>query len=90
MELKETKIAIKVTKIGQRYHARLLQDDGTILDEMACRNRLDIGWICREMLRWFDKNGGYSKFAMMSRKRQRNATPTDKVWYYNALKYYNK
>lgn len=90
MELKETKIDIKVTKIGQRYHARLLQDDGTILDEMACISRLDIGWICKEMLRWFDKNGGISKFAMASRKRKRDARPVDKVWYYNALKYYNK
>lgn len=90
MELKETKLDIKVTKIGQRYHARLYKHDGTILDEMACRTRLDIGWICREMLRWFDKNGGISKFAMASRKRQRNAAPVDKVWYYNALKNYNK
>ena len=52
---------------------------------MACISKLDIGWICREMLRWYDKNGGISKFAVAARKRQRG-TPTDKIWYYNQLK----
>ena len=76
---------IKVTKIRNRWHARLL-DDSKILDEMACISKLDIGWICREMLRWYDKNGGISKFAVAARKRQRGY-PTDKIWYYNQLKF---
>ena len=82
---------IKVTKIRNRWHARLLEGS-TILDEMACLNRLDIGWICREMLRWYDKYGGkYSKFAIKARERQRKTEyPLGKVWYYNQLKHFNK
>ena len=76
---------IKVTKIRNRWHARLL-DGSKILDEMACISKLDIGWICREMLRWYDKNGGVSKFALAARERQRGF-PTDKIWYYNQLKF---
>ena len=59
---------IKVTKIRNRWHARLL-DGSKILNEMACISKLDIGWICREMLRWYDKNGGISKFAVQARKK---------------------
>ena len=77
-------LSIKVTFIKNRWHARLL--DGTkILDEMACTARQDIGWICREMLRWYNKNGGTSKWASEARKRQQGF-PANKVWYYNRLK----
>lgn len=78
-------VDIKVTKIGNKWHARLLY--GTkILDEMACINRQDIGWICREMLRWYVKNGGCSKFASAARARQKNGFPLGRVWYYRQLK----
>jgi hypothetical protein len=39
-------LEIKVTRIGQRFHSRLLKD-GEVKDEMACEDRRDIGWICR-------------------------------------------
>lgn len=73
--------AIKVTKIKNRWHARLWLDK-KLIDEMACEDRMDIGWICREMLRWYDKLGGSSIYAKLARKRH-NLTPTPigKVWY---------
>lgn len=74
---------IKVTHINNRWHARLIQD-GKILDEMACNVQSDIGLICREMLRWYDKNGGSSEYA--SKARSRYSGPyTGKVWYRNHL-----
>lgn len=73
---------IKVTRIKNRWHARMIVD-GVVRDEMACVNRVDIGWICREMLRWFDKGGGCSKFAYAARHRQTYAQ--GKVWYYGEL-----
>ena len=76
---------IKVTFIKNRWHARLL-DGSEILDEMACSARQDIGWICREMLRWYHKSGGISKWTSEARKRQSVAFPTGKVWYFNQLK----
>jgi hypothetical protein len=74
---------VKVTRIKNRYHARLWWE-GKIFDEMACSSKADIGWICREMLRWFDKLGGTSPFASAARKRQQ--VPAEgKVWYQNQL-----
>jgi hypothetical protein len=74
---------IKVTRIKNRWHARLLDDD-KILDEMVCEQKQDIGWVCREMLRWYSKNGGISKFAEAA--RDRHVKPcTGKVWYRNQL-----
>lgn len=80
---------IKVTKINDRWHARLTYE-GKIYDEMACDQRIDIGYICRVMMRWFDKNGGCSKVASDSRSRL-NQKPTNhrgpfgRVWYQNML-----
>ena len=76
-------LEIKVTKIRNRWHARLL--DGTnILDEMACAHRCDIGWISREMLRWYDKLGGTSLFAHAARYRQ-TSKPEGRVWWRRQL-----
>jgi hypothetical protein len=74
---------IKVTKIGKRWHARLI-DGNTILDEMACSLKEDIGWICREMLRWQDKMGNSNGWTSSARRRQ---TPKSagKVWFQKAL-----
>ena len=74
---------IKVTKIKNRWHARMIIDD-VVRDEMACENRVDIGWICREMLRWFVKGGGRSEFASAARKRQQSGAQ-GQVWYYGEL-----
>lgn len=70
---------IKVTQIKNRWHARLILED-KILDEMACELKCDIGWISREMLRWFSKLGGESKFADSARSRQ-TEKPTGKIWW---------
>lgn len=74
---------IKVTRIGSRWHAQL-RVNGVLYDEMACAERVDIGWICREMMRWYDKNGGLSPYAHSARVRQARG-PYGKVYYRNAL-----
>ena len=75
---------INVVKIADRWHARLLIGD-EVRDEMACKLQCDIGWICREMLRWYDKLGGQSEFAASARRRQISCKPVGKVWYQNSL-----
>lgn len=80
MKTPEYELDVKVTRIGKRWHARLLQD-GKPIDEMACELRQDIGWICRTMMRWHDKCGGTSMFAYRSRHRQEPRGPNGKVWY---------
>lgn len=73
---------IKVTKIGPRWHCRLIHN-GKILDETACSNSLDIGYCCREMLRMYNKCGNQSAFAKAARERL-NQTPhkvTGRIWY---------
>jgi len=73
---------IKVTKIENRFHARLMHND-YIMDEMACKDKQDISHICSEMLRWADKLGYQSPMASASRKRRlrKPSYPIDKVWY---------
>lgn len=79
--MNETNLTITVTKIKRRWHARLWLN-GIVKDESACELKADVGWMCREMLRWFDKLGGVSKYAAASRRRNRNAPgPIGKVWY---------
>ena len=76
---------IKVTRINNRYHARLTQDD-VILDEMACSDKQDIGWICREMLRWQDKLGNTTAWTFSARERHNSdPKPIGKIWYKNQL-----
>jgi hypothetical protein len=70
---------IKATRINNRWHSRLIEN-GKVLDEMACGLQEDIGWICRELLRWYSKMGGVSRFAESARKRQ-TGTHKGKVWY---------
>jgi len=70
---------IKVTKIKNRFHARLFVNE-KVYDEMACSFKRDIGYICREMLRWYDKNGG-SKWSSAVRKRRGVDTPLGKIWH---------
>ncbi len=75
---------IRVTRINNRWHARLFYND-VCIDEMACENKLDIGWVCREMLRWYAK-GLYplSEFAEAARRRQ-TSRPFRKIWYKGQL-----
>lgn len=72
-------VSIKVTRIGSRYHARLFHN-GELYSEMACSLRVDIGWICRELCRWYDKCGGMSLLAHSARGRQHRG-PHGQVWY---------
>lgn len=74
---------IKVTKIKNRWHSRLLLGE-KVFDEMACELQEDIGWISREMLRWYVKNGGVSKFASSARKRH-TKPKIGRVWYRREL-----
>jgi hypothetical protein len=74
---------IKVTRINNRYHARLMKLD-VVISEMACELRIDIGYICRQMMRWEDKMGG-DKFTSASRNRlnthpDNSLVPIGKIW----------
>lgn len=73
---------IKVTRINGRWHARLIIDD-RVVDEIACENRMDIGWCCREMMQWADEMGRYSsKHTAAARCRHNSdSQPIGKVWY---------
>lgn len=62
---------IKVTRIGNRWHARMLIEN-EVRDEMACEYQCDIRLICREMLRWYNKTGGDSRYADRARHRQKS------------------
>ena len=76
----------KCTKINNMFHVRLIDiRTSNVLDEMACELKQDIGYCCKEMLRWHDKLGGMSKMADKSRERFRNQ-PIGKIKYFNELK----
>jgi len=73
-------LSILVTRIKHRWHTRLLFN-GIKFDEMACECRADIGYCCRQMLRWFDKGGGNSKMAAASRHRNKSNKIEGKIWW---------
>ncbi len=70
---------IKVTFIKNRWHGRLILN-GKVLNELACERSIDIGYICREMLRWHSKMGHISNRAEFARSRH-NGIPFGKIWY---------
>ncbi len=75
---------IKVQCINNRYHIRLYdKQSGSVVDEMACKDKCDIGYVCSEMLRWADKLGYVSPMAQASRKRRikKMSLPIGKIWY---------
>jgi len=81
---KEEPLSIEVTKVGNVWHSRLYYHDN-LIDEMACAARMDIGWISREMLKWYDKGlGPVSTFASQARKRHTKPA-AGKVWYRGQL-----
>jgi len=61
-------LSIKVTKIGKKYHARLFCMD-KLHNESTCDKKSDISFICRDLLRWYDKLSyePYSLWAEWSR-----------------------
>ena len=80
-------ITTKVTKINNRFHCRLLNENDDVLDEMACKDKSDIGFCFSEMLRWQNKLGSKSKMAEASRDRRIKKFPkaNGKIWYQNQL-----
>lgn len=73
---------VKVTRIASRWHCRLLLR-GKVIDEYACQLRIDIGWCCRDMLRWANKMGHQDPLAIAGRERKNrkdDAHPKGKVW----------
>ena len=75
---------IKVTRIKDRWHVRLITELGHT--EMACELRQDIGYICRQLMRWHDKCGSKSIYAHKSRvrlnaKETNHFGPVGKIWY---------
>lgn len=76
----------KVTNINGRFHVRLLEND-LLINEMACKKKIDIGYCCKYMLRWYDKLGGESKMASASRDRQKILLmPAGKIWHEKDLR----
>jgi len=74
-----------VTRINNKYHIRLYKHD-EVVSEMACASKLDIGFCCAELLRWYSKMGGVSKMAEASRNRcKKTISPVGKIWYENEL-----
>jgi len=76
-------LSVSVVRINKRYHARLFVN-GELLSEWACQYKCDVGYICRQLLRWYDKTGGKSEYAKASRARgnkDTNATYLEgKIW----------
>ena len=68
---------VKVTNLNGWYHARYFVDD-QVKSEWRCQDKIDITWMCREMLRWRDKLGHTTPFTSAARKRQ-TGKPVGKV-----------
>ena len=73
-------ITTKVTYINGNFHIRLLKGE-TVISEIACKEKQDIGYCCSYLLRWFDKLGGNNRMSKKSRSRQKNIAPIGKIWY---------
>jgi hypothetical protein len=82
-------IKTKVTRINKRFHCRLIDiHNNIVLDEMACKEKCDIGFCFSEMLRWQNKLGSSDKMAESSRNRRIKKFPKSigKIWYKNELR----
>jgi hypothetical protein len=64
----ECKHEVEVTSINRKWHVRVLLN-GEVNQEAVCDFRSDIGFCARSMLRWEDKCGNFSKFALAARQR---------------------
>lgn len=82
IDAREKLIKVKVTTINSRHHIRLIKDD-RVLDEMACDNKQDITWCCRELLYWHSKCGGIEPLTSAARERHRmeDTRPVGRVYY---------
>jgi hypothetical protein len=59
---------VTVCKIKGNYHCRVLVN-GEVNQEAVCYSQRDIGYTCRNLLRWEDKCGNWSEFASAARER---------------------
>lgn len=59
---------VTVRNINGNYHCRVLVN-GELNQEAVCYDKSDIGYTCRNLLRWEDKCGNWSKFAGAARER---------------------
>jgi len=68
---------IKVTSFGGKFFGvRCFSPAGKVFDSQVAKTREEVGDICRDMLRWWDKLGGSSRYA--SNSRDRNAKKAKK------------
>lgn len=86
-ETLEEYLDTKVTKIGKRWHVRLINvKRNEVLDEHACEYQEDIGYCVHQMLGMHDRCGGLSPMAMASRDRGKHwKVPKGKIWHWNDL-----
>lgn len=66
--LGEVKHEVTVRKINGKFHCRVFTN-GEINQEAVCYSKCDISFTCRSLLRWEDKCGNWSDFAIAARKR---------------------
>ena len=59
---------VTVRNINGNYHCRVLVN-GELNQEAVCYDKSNIGYTCRNLLRWEDKCGNWSKFASAARER---------------------
>ena len=76
-------LTIKITKINNQYHCRLICN-GTLIDEIACRDKRDLSFCSAHLLRWYAKMSyePHSPMAEASRARQKINTPYGKIDYH--------
>ncbi len=76
-----TVLSLSIKFIKDRYSA-ILYVNGKKHSGLACENKQDIGYICRDLLRWYSKLGGVSEWAESSRNSQRNRPgPIGKIFH---------
>lgn len=85
----DTDYDLQVTTINGRHHVRLFYKDD-VIDEMACEDKMDIGYISRQMLRWADKRGGDCftssvRGRMYDKKYQTAEQHRGRIWYRHQL-----
>ena len=79
---------IKVTHIKDRWHARLLSPNMSVIDEMACDDKRSTHYICRTMLRWYSKMGQGGQYAERARHRDTSNQGFDgpgRIWWQKDL-----
>ena len=61
-------LSVKVTAMKNHFIATLY-NEGKVRDRRVVFRKCDIGYACRDMMRWFSKMGGISKWAEAARRR---------------------